>query len=179
MYSDNNIYIIDSSALIYLRRHNPIDIYEKPWERLTELISNNRLITHSQVKEEVTDGNDFLVDWFKEQDRQYEWVHGITDYQNEIIPQIHGKYPRFIKPENKHDADPFILALALDKIKNPPKQTILFTRNNYIIITDEKSANKRNLNNPWEVVYIPDFCEIFKIECIDIFGCFRKEGWKF
>jgi hypothetical protein len=172
-------YIIDTSALIFLRKSNPIDIYENPWKSLSDLISTGRLITHFQVKEEITDGNDFLVDWFREQDKQYSWVYGITDYQNEIIPQIHEKYPRFIKPENKHDADPFIVALSLDKIRNPPEQTNLFEKDYYIIVTNETSKKNRNLNNPWEVVYIPDFFEIYNVECVDMFGCFRKEGWKF
>lgn len=174
----NSIYIIDSSSLIHIREINPIDIYPTPWKRLHELIEENRLITHSKVKEEVTDGNDFLVDWVKEEDKNYDWVWGVSDYQNEILPQIHEKYPRFIKPENQHDADPFVLALALEKINRPPPQTVLFTKNEYIVVTNEKSAKNRNLKNPWEVVQIPDFCEIFKINCLDVFGFFRNEKWK-
>jgi hypothetical protein len=30
------VYIIDSSALIHLRRINPIDIYKTPWEKMKE-----------------------------------------------------------------------------------------------------------------------------------------------
>jgi len=172
------VYIIDSSALIHFRRINPIDIYKTPWEKMKELIIDKRLITHSQVKDEVTDGDDFLVDWVKEQDTEYDWVYGITDFQNEIIPKIHEKYPRFIKPENEHDADPFVVALALDKINNLSLQTTL-TKEEYIIVTNETSAKGQNLNNPYEVVKIPDFCKVFKIKCIGLFEMFRQEKWEF
>jgi hypothetical protein len=175
----NSIYIIDSSSLIHLRSINPIDIYITPWNNLKKLIEDRRLITHSEVKDEVTDGDDFLVDWVKEQDKKYDWVYGITEYQNMLLPDIHRKYPHFIKPENEHDADPFIVALALEEIKNPPPQTVLFSKNEYIVVSNEKSAKNRNLKNPHEVVKIPDFCEIFEIKCISLFEMFRRENWKF
>lgn len=174
----NKIYIIDSSALIHLRKINPIDIYKTPWERLKELMVDGRLITHSQVYDEVTDGEDFLVDWVREQSREYEWICELTDYQNFIIPSVHETYPRFIKPENKHDADPFVIALALDKINNPLGQATL-TKNEYTVVSEEISAKHQNLENPPEVVKIPDFCKIFGIECIRLFEMFRREAWEF
>jgi hypothetical protein len=179
MSPSNIVYIIDSSSLIFLRRNNPIDIYKTPWRRLKELIEENRLITHSEVKKEIIDGNDLLVEWFKEQDREFDWVYNITDYQNAILPKIHKKYPLFIKPENEHDADPFIIALACERINTPKLQATLYGEYQYVVISDENSAQGQNLNNPYEVVKIPDFCKIFKIECIKIFEMFRRESWEF
>lgn len=169
---------MDSSSFIRLRRINPIDIYKTPWEKLKDLIVDGRLITHSQVKEEITDGEDFLVDWVREQDQKYDWIIGVTEYQNKILPAIHRKYPKFIKPEDKHDADPFVVALACEKINVRPLQTT-FTKNEYIVVSNEKIAKNRNLQNPWEVVKIPDFCEVCHIPCIDLFECFRREKWEF
>jgi hypothetical protein len=176
------IYIIDSSALINLRTINPIDIYKTPWERLGELIACGRLITHSQVKDEITEGDDFLVDWIKEQDREYDWVYSITEYQNKLLPEIQDTYPYFIKPENEHDADPFVVALALEKINIPPLQSTFETfeiKTEYVILSNEKSAKNRNLENPYEVVKIPDFCALKNISCVQLFGLFRRERWEF
>jgi hypothetical protein len=172
----NTIYIMDSSSFIHLRRINPIDIYKTPWEKLRNLIVEGRLITHSQVKEEITDGEDFLVDWVRELGN--DWIYNVTAYQNKILPKIHKKYPKFIKPENKHDADPFIVALACEKKNTRPLQ-MTFTKNEYVVVSNEYSAKNRNLQNKWEVVKIPDFCEVYGIPCIDLFECFRREKWEF
>ncbi len=174
----NIVYIIDSSSFIHLRRINPIDIYETPWNRLKELIIDRRLITHSEVKSELTDGDDFLSDWIRELDKEYDWIFGISDYQNAVLPEIQSKYPRFIKYNSEHDADPFVVALALQMIRNPSEQTQL-VKNEYIVVSNEKRAKNRNLNNPPEVVKIPDFCDVLEIRCIDIFDLFRGEKWIF
>ncbi len=50
----NDIYIIDSSSLIELNKHNPMDVYVSVWNKISLLIGNDRLVAPKEVFKEIT-----------------------------------------------------------------------------------------------------------------------------
>jgi hypothetical protein len=58
-------YIIDTSSLIELNKHNPMDIYQTPWEKIEILIKNKRLIAPREVLNEINQYDDILAAWAK------------------------------------------------------------------------------------------------------------------
>jgi len=59
------IYIIDTSSLIELNRHNPMDIYKTPWQKMEGLIRSGRLVAPREVLDEITQFDDSLAKWAK------------------------------------------------------------------------------------------------------------------
>jgi len=79
--------------------------------------------------------------------------------------------------EKLYDADPFIIALALQRQENPQRSLVPHV---IIVVTDEKgklgtnpALHEKNMKK------IPDVCEKTGIDCTDHIGMFRKEGWTF
>ena len=78
------------------------------------------------------------------------------------------KFPELIdekRPESQ--GDPFVVALALQRSEKPK----LLSGEEYVVVTQERSRRGR--------VRIPDACEHFRLKCVDLFGMFRMEGWRF
>ena len=85
--------------------------------------------------------------------------------------EILKKYPFLAKSEKSEgldDADPWLIVLAA--IKNEEEGMRLFSKNNYIIITEESPVKPNR---------IPAVCREIKIECINLIEFFKREGWKF
>ena len=60
-------YIIDTSSLIELNRRYPIDIFQKLWEKVEQLISKGYLISPEEVRKEVLVLDDSLKKWVSKQ----------------------------------------------------------------------------------------------------------------
>ncbi len=58
-------YIIDTSSLIELNKHNPMDIYQTPWKKLENLIKKKRLFAPKEVLNEINQYDDTLASWAK------------------------------------------------------------------------------------------------------------------
>ena len=89
----------------------------------------------------------------------------VTQQQIEKVKEILAKYPQLVDVRSEVVADPWLIALALEK----EEQQKLF-KEVKIVVTEEKiKPNKVN---------IPFVCRELGIECINIIGLMRKEGWK-
>lgn len=44
-----NFYVIDTSSLVELNKHNPIDIYPSVWNKMEELVKKGRLVAPREV----------------------------------------------------------------------------------------------------------------------------------
>ena len=91
-----------------------------------------------------------------------------TIRQIKIVKDILDIYPSLIKIDRRHDADPWVIALARDLIDNPQQTLHPIKR---IVVTEEKLRGNK--------IKIPFVCEKFGIESMDVIGMFRVEGWKF
>ena len=63
----SNNYIMDSSSLIELNRHNPVDIFPSLWKNMESLISKGLLVAPIEVLNEITERDDQLAKWAKTQ----------------------------------------------------------------------------------------------------------------
>lgn len=161
----NNIYIIDSSSLIDLNKHNAMDVYVSVWKNISELIQNDRLIAPKEVLNEIKDYDDTLARWAKKQNKLF---RPPTARQIQLVQMILKDYPAIIDVNAKHSADPWVIALAIE-LSSQPQQTLFKIKR--VVVTEEKLRGNK--------VKIPFVCGQKSIECIDLVEMFRTEGWKF
>jgi rRNA maturation endonuclease Nob1 len=161
----SNCYIIDTSSLIELNKHNPRDVYPGVWKKIERLINSDRLVAPKEVFNEIKQIDDSLSRWAKNQSKMFIEP---TYKQIERVKEILNKYPSLIKVDRKYDADPWVVALAIELTTNPQKTLLIVKR---IVVTEEKLRGN--------TIRIPFICEEYTIEAIDIIDMFRTEGWKF
>ena len=158
-------YIVDSSSLIELNRHNPIDVFHCVWKNLESLIGKGFLVAPSEVLNEITERDDLLAKWVKEQDR---FFRDPTEKQIEIVKDILKLYPSMVRENRTYDADPCVIALAIEMRTNKQQTLIQIMR---VVGTEEKLKGEK--------IRIPFVCQKYQVDWIDIIEMFRIEGWKF
>ena len=161
----SNHYIIDSSSLIELNRHNPIDVFPTVWQKIESLINNGLLMAPKEVLYEIIERDDQLAKWAKKQRNLFK---DPTPKQIEILKDILKNYPAIVREDRKYDADVWVIALAIEMATCLQRTLTSIKR---IVVTEEKlRGNKIN---------IPLVCQKYNIEVIDIIDMFRMERWKF
>ena len=161
----SNHYIIDSCSLMELNRHNPLDVFPSVWEKIEDLINKDLLVAPKEVLNEINEGDDKLAKWAKKQNKLFKYP---TNKQIDIVREILNKFPSLVKENRKYDADPWVIALAVELATSTQKTLISIKR---IVVTEEKIRGNK--------VKIPFVCQKYEIESIDIIDMFRKEGWTF
>ena len=151
--------------LVKLNRNNPIDVFPSIWEKLKFLADNDRLIAPREVLNEIQQNDDMLSKWVKNQKKMFK---APTQRQIEIVQEILKEFPALIYTERKYDADPWVIALAIE-LSTSTQQTLFSIKR--IVVTEEKLRENR--------VRIPLVCNKKSIESIDVVELFRTEGWKF
>ncbi len=158
-------YVIDTCSLIDLNRFNPIDLYPSVWRKLEGLINKGQLIAPTEVFYELTKQDDVLVAWAKKHKSMFK---SVTEKQTVIVAQILSKYPSIIKPKRQYDADPWVIALAVEFSRSKQKRLIPIK---WLVVTEERLRGNK--------IKIPLICKDFNIEYIKIFDMFRRRGWLF
>ncbi len=153
------VYIVDTSALIDLKDKYPMDIFEGLWKELEKLCKFKRFIAPEEVRKEIRD--DGLIKWFRKSDMLF---ISPDSEQVEKVKEILSKYSFLAKEEGKANADPWLIALAVVRVR------FLLFKGKHVILTQE-SKNKANR--------IPAVAKEYGIECYDLIELFRSEGWKF
>jgi hypothetical protein len=132
---------------------------------MESLISKGLLVAPIEVLNEITERDDQLAKWAKE---QTSFFRAPTQRQIEILKDVLKAYPSMVREDRKYDADPWVIALAKEMIADP-QQTLTSIKR--IVVTEEKLRGER--------VRIPYVCQKYNIDSIDIIEMFRIEGWKF
>ncbi|GIU68817.1 MAG: twitching motility protein PilT [Candidatus Woesearchaeota archaeon] len=161
----SNCYIIDSSSLIELNRHNPIDVFPSVWKNMESLVNKSLLIAPKEVLNEIKKKDDQLAKWAKKQNNLFK---DPTPKQIEILKDILKNYPALVKLDRKYNADAWVIALAIEMASGSQKTLLPIKR---IVVTEEKLRGNK--------IKIPLVCQKYSIETIDIIDMFRIEGWKF
>ena len=161
----SNHYIIDTSSLIHLNRYNPIDVYPTVWKRMSNLRREGLLHSVIEVYNEILRKDDSLKQWTFENKKMFvqETVEQMY-YATEILQN----YPALINAEGTFEADPWIIAMALEMRSS--NQQKLFAEK-IIIVTEEKLKGQK--------VRIPFVCINYDLDYLSIFDMFRQEGWQF
>jgi len=126
------IYIIDTSSLIELNKHNPMDIYHTPWKKMDGLVTSKRLYAPREVLDEIKRFDDALAHWAKKHPNMFK---DPTMEQIEIVKEILKEYPSLIKKGKRFAADPWVIALAIEMIRSPQRTLVEVKR---IVVTEEK-----------------------------------------
>ena len=127
----SNHYIIDSCSLMELNRHNPLDVFPSVWEKIEDLINNDLLVAPKEVLNEINEGDDKLANWAKKQNKLFK---DPTNKQIDIVREILNEFPSLVKENRKYDADPWVIALAVELATSTQKTLISIKR---IVVTEE------------------------------------------
>lgn len=155
-------YIIDTNSLTAIFRHYYFERFPSFWEKFNELINNNSIVSVREARREIEElrRSDTLEMWTKEN------TYFFADPTNEelsFITEIYSiQHFRYNLEKRKllkggAFADPFIIAKA----------------NNYSATVVTQEANKKNSAK------IPNICEHFEIDCINLEGLLVNENWEF
>lgn len=161
----SNHYIIDTSSLVELTRHNPIDVFPSVWNNLEFLSKGHLLVAPIEVLSEVKERDDELASWAK---RNKSIFIPPTKKQIEILKDILKNYPALVKENRKYDADAWVVALAVEMAMGIQQTLDQIKR---IVVTEEKLRPNK--------ITIPYVCNKHSIEYISIIEMFRVERWKF
>ncbi len=158
------IYYFDASALIDLQRY-----YDIPeiWDELDALFSDNRILSHRIVFEELTTKA-------KEQGPLSRWVSArrasfktMTAGQAVYVASIVAEFPGLIDPSQvKDQADPWLIALALEERARLP---LINQSENLVVVSQE---------NPRSSTKIPAVCKHFGVRHMDLGEFFESVGWE-
>jgi hypothetical protein len=145
-------YVFDSNVFINLQRRHPIDIFYSLWHKLEELIDNSIILSSTEVFDEISVGDDKLVEWVKEKKNAF--INSNEQVQR-IVRDILSKHDKLILGGKKtNGADPFVIALA--KV------------NSYTVVTEEIRNGK---DNPPK---IPNVCEEYGVRYINFVSFLRE-----
>ncbi len=160
-----NHYIMDTSSLVELNRHNPIDVFPSVWNSLESLSKKGLLVAPAEVLAEIKERDDELASWAK---RNNSIFRHPTKKQIETLKDILKNYPALVKEDRKYDADAWVVSLAVEMATGAQQTLIQIKR---IVVTEERLRGDK--------VRIPYVCQKYSIESIGIIEMFRIEGWKF
>lgn len=155
------MYVFDTGVFIALFRYYDKEVFPTLWENLDELLRSKKIVSVREAKREIEKIEDALNDWTK---RHSSLFHAPTEHQLQFIGEKFSSDSDFrglVKRENIIKggpvADPFIIALA-NEISG-------------CVVTQEwKKPNAPR---------IPNVCEKYNIECVNLVGFMRKEKWQF
>lgn len=168
MKSENNIYFIDSSALITINRYYPSKVFPDLWYHLDELLKNKRIFSHDIVFDEIVPSSGPKDEIGKLLARYKSSFYPITNKQGQLAVKILATFPRLIDPRAKKDeADPWIIALVIDKME---EENLFGQDSDFVLVSaeSEKSDTK-----------IPAVCKYFKVRHLNLFQFFDDNNWEF
>lgn len=154
------IYFVDTSEWINLSRLYPKDVFSSLWDNVENLISEERILSPKEVRDEIKQGHDELAEWCKTHQKMFRSTDTLTEQVKKVIDE----HPALVNPHAPYEsADPYIIALAVsykhDMMGLSP-----------IIVTDE-NVNKKSR--------IPYVARANGVQTCKLVEMFQKEGWKF
>lgn len=168
--SGNTLYVIDSSSLIDMALYYPVTSFPTLWKRCDELITQRRLSAPIEVLRELEKKDDEIADWAKERRNSL-----FLPYTRDLLDQVKiilEDFPRLINPHlDREQADPFVIAMALDRRDGPQQELDQFQE--ICVITEEKTVKNQQKTK------IPEVCRHYGLPCISMVEMIVKEGWKF
>lgn len=147
-------YIIDTSSILSQKDNEPHrrTINKTLWKHIDELIVQKRIVTCSEIIEEVND--DDLKKWFVSLQGE---IFPIDDEVQDNVKKVVTSNPQLIDfKQIKSSGDAFLIATAM--------------KYGLTVITEESKKGEKK---------IPFVCNNLKIPCVDILGLCEQEGWSF
>ena len=155
-----SIYCIDTSSLIEAKRAYPPTVLPDLWTNLESLIKQGRLRAPSSVRDEVRDRSNELAEWVRRQPNMFVPESDLVVLASRVISET-----GLIDHTKTADADPFLVALALQVMEEKPMYQ------KPVVVTQEHAKSGRK--------DIPNACRHYVVDCIDLLDMMQAEGWKF
>ena len=147
-------YIIDTSSILSQKDNEPHrrTINKTLWNHIDELIRQKRIVTCSEIIDEVND--DDIKKWFTGLECE---ILPIDDDVQENVKKVVTSNPQLIDfKQVKSSGDAFLIATAM--------------KYGLTVITEENKTGQKK---------IPFVCRDLGIPCVDILGLCEHEGWSF
>lgn len=155
-------YCIDTSSLLYLKRHYPMAIFPSVWSRITDLADSEALYSSREVFEELKrsisqDGCEALS-WAK---RHPATFHDLCADSMLATQRVLAAAPDLLNSEKpkSNQADPFVIAHAMIHGAH--------------VVTEERPSSRGQRPK------IPDVCRSLGVPSINVHGLFSAVGWTF
>lgn len=154
------IYVFDSSALISLFNNFYPSRFPSLWEKFDLLVNERSIISVREVYNEIKERGDRLSEWAKGEKNFFqqpspEELAFVTEIFN--IPHFQSLIRQKERLQGKPVADPLVIAKA---------KTL-----NGSVITQE-------VNRP-NAARIPNVCNHFSLDCLNLEGFMERENWTF
>lgn len=168
MKYENNIYFIDSSALITINRYYPSRIFPDLWKHLEELFRQQKMFSHDMVYDEIVSDSGPKDDIGRLIAKYKSSFFSITNKQGKLALEILSNFPRLIDPRAKrNEADPWIIALVIEKME---EENLFGQDSDFVVVSAESERSDSK---------IPAVCKHFKVRHLNLFQFFEDNGWKF
>lgn len=152
------IYCIDTCCFITGWATYDPETFSGVWERLAGLADDGRLVSSSEVLDELSKKADAIHDWAKARESMF------LPLTPDVVAETRAllkKYPRLLNErKGRNSADPYVLALA--KVKG-------------CVVVSEETPSTNVETNP----KVPSVCAAEGIECIRLPELIKRERWKF
>ena len=152
------MFTLDTNILINLQRHYPRDVFTTLWEKLETDAETGRVCICAKVLDELAVGGDEVFEWARDCPN---FTCKITLEELEISASISKQYSKWVQ-QTKNEADPFIIAHAVDTGKH--------------IVTNETRAGEGVQSQNQK---IPNVAEAFGVKTFELFDWLRHEKWTF
>jgi uncharacterized protein DUF4411 len=151
------IYCVDTSSLIAAwDERYPIENFPNFWERVDDLIEDERLISPIEVLNEIKKRSDELHGWLKS--RKGAMFRELDDDVQIEVANVLRQFPRLVGEKKlRTSADPFVIALA--------------RVTGHQLVTEEKPTGSSNRPN------IPDVCSGLGLSCMGLLQLIQHEKW--
>lgn len=162
-------YSLDTSWLLNLENHYPIDLFPPVWENVSDLLLSGRAYIINFVAEEIADKDDVVARWIKSRGEGV--IKQLTDEELLLTQsEVLARYPQWVDVEaTKDKADPFVVGEAIVR--------------GSVVVTHEVPVNSMS-----KKAKIPNACAEFGVRSIhgdegkpgmSHTKFFREMGWKF
>lgn len=156
------IYVLDTSSIVVLKNFYPSS-FPSLWKSIDKLLKSKCLLSTREVLKELKlrEGQDLILEWAESKKHIFRIpTNEELQFVSEIFSVPH--FRSLIRQESllkgSPVADPFVIAAA--KI----------VENGCVITEESKKANAAK---------IPNVCDYFGLECTNIEGLMKREGWAF
>jgi predicted nucleic acid-binding protein len=152
-------YVIDTNIIIDLsRRIHPARLRREANDVMERLLANGSIVSHKEVYLELVSGakqGDVALAWAKAHQSIF---MDLTPSQEEHLVRILVDHPGILDPKKiGHDADPLLVALALDI--------------GGVVVTGDGSTRRSGKTQ------VKDVCDAVGIRCIDVDEFLTENGW--
>ena len=152
-------YVVDTNVVIDLsRRIHPVRLRREANDVMEKLLAAGSIVSHREVFLELESGakqGDVALAWAKS--HQPIFVD-LTPTQEEHLVKVLSEHPDILDPKKiGHDADPLLVALALDI--------------GGVVVSGDGSTHRSGKKQ------IKDVCDAYSVRCIDIDEFLTENGW--